>query len=89
MAMGAQRADVLQLVLRDSLLLTVTGVAIGVFCAVAATRLIVHMLFGVAPDDPLTFAVAGSTLLAVGVVAGYWPARRAMKIDPMAALRWE
>ena len=89
MAMGAQRTAILQLVLGQSLLLSAAGVMIGTPCAFAATRLVAHMLFGVGPDDPLTFAIAGIALLAVGAVAGYWPARRAMKIDPMAALRWE
>ena len=89
MAMGAQRTAILQLVLVQSLLLSAAGVMIGTPCAFAATRLVAHMLFGVGPDDPLTFAIAGIALLAVGAVAGYWPARGAMKIDPMAALRWE
>src|SRR5437588_721707 len=89
MAMGSQRTAILQLVLGQSLLLSAAGVMIGTPCAFAATRLVCHMPFGGGPDDPLTFAIAGIALLAVGAVAGYWPARRAMKIDPMAALRWE
>jgi ABC-type antimicrobial peptide transport system permease subunit len=87
MAVGAQPGTILKLILRESVLLSVAGIAIGVPCAIAATRVIAHMLFGVGPGDPLTFVVAAATLLAVGAVAGYWPARRAALIDPMAALR--
>ena len=55
----------------------------------SAARLIGHMLFGVAPGDPVTFVAAASVLLAIGTLAGYWPARRATQIDPIAALRRE
>jgi ABC-type antimicrobial peptide transport system permease subunit len=89
MALGSQPGAILRLVIRESLLLSVAGLIIGAPCAVATTRLMAHMLFGVTPLDPLTFAVAASALLSVGAVAGYWPARRAAKIDPMAALRCE
>jgi predicted permease len=89
MALGSQRTAILRLVMRESLLLSVAGLLIGAPCAIAATRLIAHMLFGITPGDPLTFAVAASLLLAVGAVAGYWPARRATRIDPMVALRCE
>ncbi len=88
MAVGAQ-PGALGLILGESIVLTVLGIMVGVPCALAATRLIAHLLYGVAPGDPLTFAAAGATLLAVGAMAGYWPARRAAKIDPMAALRCE
>jgi predicted permease len=89
MAVGAQQDSILGLILRESVVLCAFGIVLGIPCAIAATRLITHMLFGVAPRDPFTFAVAAATLLAVAVVAGYWPARRAAKIDPMAALRSE
>jgi hypothetical protein len=89
MALGSQRAAILRLVVRESLRLSVAGIIIGAPCAIVATRLIAHMLFGTTPGDPLTFVVAASALLAVGAVAGYWPARRAAKIDPMVALRCE
>lgn len=57
-------------------------------CALAATRLIGHMLYGVSPNDPLTLAWVVGALLAVGALAGYLPARRAMRVDPMVALRY-
>jgi len=88
-AVGAQPGTILGLILRESVILSGLGIVVGVPCAVAATRLIGHMLFGVAPADPLTFAAAAAILLAVGAGAGYWPARRATKIDPIAALRRE
>ena len=65
------------------------GVVIGVPCALAATRLIAHVLFGIAPGDPLAFMVAASTLLVIGALGGFWPARRAMNTDPIIALRSE
>ena len=57
--------------------------------ALAASRLIAHMLFGLSPNDPATLAFVTSALLVVGTLAAYLPARRAMKVDPMVALRWE
>lgn len=88
-AVGAQQGTILGLILRESVILSGLGIILGLPCAIAATRLIGHMLFGVAPGDPLTFTAAAAILLAVGAVAGYWPARRATKIDPIAALRRE
>jgi ABC-type antimicrobial peptide transport system permease subunit len=76
MALGSQRAAILRLVLGEALLLTVAGVTIGAAAAWAATRLLTHVLFGVAPGDPLTAAIAAGALLAMGAVGGYWPARR-------------
>jgi len=75
--------------MRESLLLSLAGLLIGAPCAIAATRLIAHMLFGITPGDPLTFAASAALLLVVGAVSGYRPARRAAKIDSMAALRRE
>jgi predicted permease len=89
LALGAQRNSVLRMILRESLSLTLIGIAIGLPCALAATRLIAHMLFGVSPYDPVTLTAVAGALLAVGALAGYIPARRAMKIDPMVALRYE
>lgn len=77
------------MILQETLALTLAGVAIGVPCALGAARLVAHMLFGVTPYDPLTVTVIVCALLAVGVLAGYIPALRAMRVDPMIALRHE
>jgi len=87
MALGSQPGAVLRMILRETLLLTLTGIALGAPCALAATRFIAHSLFGLSPVDPLTFAAASGALFAVGAIAGYLPARRALNSDPMAALR--
>ncbi|HEV2616954.1 MAG TPA: ABC transporter permease [Candidatus Acidoferrales bacterium] len=89
LALGAQRGAVLRMVLRDALVLTLIGIAMGLPCALAATRLIAHMLFGVTPYDPLTLATIAAALVIVGALAGYIPARRAMSVDPMVVLRHE
>ncbi|HEV2490422.1 MAG TPA: ABC transporter permease [Candidatus Acidoferrales bacterium] len=89
LALGAQRASVLWMILRETLTLAVIGVVIGVPSALAATRLIAHMLFGVTPYDPVTLAITTIALLAVAAIAGCVPARRAMRVDPMVALRYE
>jgi predicted permease len=89
MALGAQRRDVIWLVLRESLALVVAGVVIGLLASLAATRTISTMLFGLEPYDPLTIVTATLLLLAAAALASYLPARRATRVDPMAALRDE
>jgi predicted permease len=89
MALGAQPGAVLTMILRETLVLTLIGIAVGVPCAITAARLIRHLLFNVTPYDPITLAVVPLVLVAVGVLASYIPARRAMKVDPMIALRCE
>jgi predicted permease len=89
MALGAQRRDVVSLVLRETMLLVVIGVFIGLSAALATTRLIASLLYGLTPNDPLTIALAGLLLMTVTALAGYLPARRASRVDPMAPLRHE
>ncbi|HKQ74024.1 MAG TPA: ABC transporter permease [Blastocatellia bacterium] len=87
MALGAQRSDVVGLVLRETMLLVVIGVIIGLSAALGATRLVASLLYGLTPNDPLTIALASMLLLTVAALAGYLPARRASRVDPMVALR--
>jgi putative ABC transport system permease protein len=88
-ALGATSLDVIRLVLVEALALAAAGLAIGLLAAFAATRLITTLLFGVAPTDPATFGSIAAVLVGTALVASYVPARRAMRVDPMAALRCE
>ena len=89
MALGAQQRGVLWLILRESLVVLAIGVAVGVPATIAAMRLIESALFGLKPSDPLTLAAAVAAIVAVTLIAAYLPARRATKVDPMIALRYE
>jgi ABC-type antimicrobial peptide transport system permease subunit len=89
MALGARSADVLSLVMRESMTMVVVGVAIGLAGAFAASRFVATLLFGLAPTDPLTMGLAVSVMIVVSAFAGYLPARRAARVDPMVALRYE
>jgi predicted permease len=89
MAMGAQRKEVLSLVLRESMLLVIAGIAIGIAGALGAGRFVASQLFGLEPTDPATMMGAMVVMLAVSAAAGYLPARRATRVDPMIALRYE
>ncbi len=89
MALGATAPCVTRLVMRETMLLVVIGVVIGLGAALASTRLIENMLFGLAPRDPATISFAALLLIAVAALAGYIPARRAARVDPMIALRYE
>jgi putative ABC transport system permease protein len=86
MALGAQRHDVLQLVVRQGMVLALIGVVIGVIGALVLTRVIANLLFGVGPTDPLTFILVSVFLTLVALFASYLPARRAAKLDPVKAL---
>jgi putative ABC transport system permease protein len=89
MALGARGLDVLKLVLSNGMLLVVIGVAIGLAGAFGLTRLMSSLLFEVTPTDGLTVAVVSFVLIAVALLACFIPARRATKVDPLVALRYE
>jgi putative ABC transport system permease protein len=89
MALGAEQKIILWMVLREVLVLAAGGMAVGFLAAAASTRLIRSMLYEISPSDPSTLAIAGAVLLAVAALAGYLPARRAARLDPMTTLREE
>jgi predicted permease len=89
MALGAQRRDIQRLILGQGAKMALAGVALGIFLALALTHLMSSQLFGITPHDPLTFAGVALILLLVALAACYIPARRAMGVDPMVALRHE
>jgi len=89
MALGAEKHDVLGMVLRRTLVLAGAGVVLGTAGALAVTRVLANSLFEVKPTDPLTFAAVAALLGCVALLAGLIPAQRATKVDPMVALRYE
>jgi predicted permease len=89
MALGARRLDILRLILAGAGRLTLIGVAVGLISALGLTRLMANLLYGVSPRDPLTFVAVPAILISVALLASYLPARRATKVDPMTALRYE
>jgi predicted permease len=89
MALGARGADVVRMVMKETMLLVAIGTAVGLGSALATTRMISSLLFGLSPNDPATIAAAALLMTVVAAFAGYLPARRASRVDPMAALRCE
>jgi ABC-type antimicrobial peptide transport system permease subunit len=93
LALGAERASVVWLVVRDALALAAAGIAVGVPAALASARLassaVSDLLFGAQATDPVTIAEAAATLAVVAALAAYWPARRVSRVDPNVVLRSE
>ena len=89
LALGASRSNILRIVLRQGLGLAIVGVAVGLVCSLIVSHLMASLLYGVRPTDPLTFASVAFLFIGVAGLACYLPARRAMKVDPMFALRYE
>ena len=89
MALGAQKTDVMRMVLGQGVRIAGTGVAIGLAASLALTRLLANLLFSVSAADPLTFVAVAVTLILVAMLACYIPARRTLRVDPMIALRYE
>ena len=89
MALGATRQNVVRLVLMHGVVLSVVGAALGVGISLALTQMIASLLFAIKPSDLITFVISTGVLLLAALLASYLPARRATKVDPLVALRYE
>jgi putative ABC transport system permease protein len=89
MALGADRGKVTRMVVRQGMVVALTGIVAGTAAALGLTRLLATLLFDVKPDDPTTFAAAGVTLAATSLLASWAPALKAARVDPLVALRYE
>jgi putative ABC transport system permease protein len=89
MALGARTGNVVRLIVGEGLMLALVGIGLGVCGSLALTRLIAGLLYSVSPQDPSTFILVSIMLLAISLLASYLPARKATKVDPVEALRWE
>ena len=89
LALGAQKKNILRVILQQGFQLAEAGAAIGIVCAVIVSHIMVSLLYGVKPTDPLSFGGGAAVFIGVALLACYLPARRAMKIDPLVALRHE
>ena len=89
MALGARAGDILHLILKHGVVLVLSGVVIGIAGAFALTRFLASLLFGVTPTDTLTFVIVSVIFFLIAMIASFIPARRATKVDPLVALRYE
>lgn len=89
LALGAQRRDVLWLVMKEAAILAISGVSLGILAALAASRFLSSELYGVSPLDLITYSSAAIIMTLITLLASYVPTRRAMRIDPLIALRYE
>jgi putative ABC transport system permease protein len=89
MALGAQRTDILRLVISQGMVPVIAGIVVGLAAAIGLTRLMSTLLFGVSATDFATFVTVALTLAAIGLLASYLPARRATKVDPLVALKYD